>query len=154
MWRRLTNRLYAGNETNHGYSSGLCCSLFISLYSYISVLFTSLFLITPSSTLTPSFHCCLPHESCGLASHTSLSLTPTSVLTSTSLQFPLQSHLGVFSPSSTEHFPHPGFFFTAHPALHSSLPFVRLLCCLQSLRRCTHHPSQCTNSQCADLVGC
>lgn len=29
VWRRLTNRLYAGNGTNHGYSSGLCCSLFL-----------------------------------------------------------------------------------------------------------------------------
>lgn len=41
----------------------------------------------------------------------------------------------------------------AHPSLHSPLPSAGLLCCLQSLRRCTHHPSQCTNSQGEDSVG-
>lgn len=145
VWMRLANRLYAGNGTNHGYSSGVCCSLFIFLFSYISVLFTALSLITLSSTLIPLSHCCVPHESCDWASPTSLHATPTSIS--------LQTHLGFCPPPHTEHSLYPGFLFTAHPALHSSVPFVRLLCCLQSPRRCTHHPSQCTNSQCAVLVG-
>ncbi|CAG04634.1 unnamed protein product [Tetraodon nigroviridis] len=42
VWIRLTNQLDPGNGTNHGYSLGLCCLLFISPFSYISALFTSL----------------------------------------------------------------------------------------------------------------
>lgn len=139
VWRRLTNRLYAGNGTNHGYSSGLCCSLFISLFSYISVLFTSLFLITLSSTLTPSVHCCLPHESCGWASHTSLSLTPTSILTGTSLQFPLQSHLGVFSLLHRT-LPSPWFLFHCPPCFTQFTP-LRQIIMLSVVTKEMHTPS-------------
>lgn len=146
---------------------GLCCSLLIpppSFFLYISILFTSFFLITLLPTPTPpSFHrrCHrrLPHESCDWASCTSLSLGSTSMLATTSLQFPPQPQLGFLSlfflslPFSLLYRTLSSLLFTAHPSLHSSLPSVGLLCRLQSLRRCTHHPSQCTNSQRADSVG-
>lgn len=117
VWMRLANRLYAGNGTNHGYSSGVCCSLFIFLFSYISVLFTSLFLITLSSTPIPLFHCCVPHESCDRASHTSLSVTPTSIL-----------------PSNP-----PWFFFPPPPAPNTSCTLV--FYSLPTLLYIVHSPS-------------
>lgn len=71
VWRSLTNRLCAGNRTNHGNCSGLCCSLFLcnsSLFSYILILFTFLFLNDLSLHFSPLlFLRCLPHESCDWA---------------------------------------------------------------------------------------
>lgn len=124
VWGRLTNQLYAGNGTNHGYSSGLCCSLFISLFSYIFVLFTSLFVITLSSTFPPLFHWCLPHKLCDWASHTSLSLTPTSVLPEIILPIP---------PS----IPPQGLF----SLLHQTLPSPLVSYSLPTLLHTVHSPS-------------
>lgn len=190
--QRRTNRQRAGNGTNHGCSSGALLLPpylpLLHLFStpppppppppsrspltphsslYISVLFTSLFLITLFLTPTPPPHTHtplvsswpLPHESCDRAS------CPTLSLATTSLQFPFTAPaLGSFffsSPPLPRH-PHPPpstkhslstVSLATQPSLHSPLPSVGLLCCLQSLRRCTHHPSQCTNSQGADSVG-
>lgn len=65
VWRRLTNRLCAGNGTNHGYCLGLCCSLFLwKFFLHLSLIYFSL----PNHSLSKSypsfFHCCLPHETC------------------------------------------------------------------------------------------
>lgn len=116
VWWRRTNRHRAGNGTNHGYSSR---ALLLPPYPpsplfflYISILFTSFFLITLFRTPTPpSFHRRrlrrLPHESCDWASCTSLSLGSTSTLATTSLQFPPQPQLGFLS-----------FFFSFLSFLH------------------------------------
>ncbi len=87
MWRRLTNRLYAGNGTNHGYSSGLCCSLFLCIspfFVHLCLIYSSLPKLSLSFQLLPLFFtavCLMTHVIIG-ASHTSLNLTPTSVLLS------------------------------------------------------------------------
>lgn len=68
-----------------------------------SLPYLPLFLITLSSALTPLFHRYLPHESCSWAARPFLSLAPTSIFLSASLQFSIS--------------PQPGFPFTTRPAL-------------------------------------
>lgn len=134
VWIRLTNQLYPGNGTNHGSSLGLCCSLFISPFPYISALFTSL----PNHPFLPRF---FPPLSISwimqLGSVLLLSFTPTSIV---------ESFLSVSLPFP--HQPSAGFLIHNSPCFKLG----RLWCRLQSLRSCTHHPSQCTNSQRAESV--
>lgn len=87
VWRRLTNQLYAGNGTNRGYSLGLCCSFFISLFSFTSLPYLPFSIITLCSGLSPLFHCCQSHESCDWGSCALLSLTATSKFQIAPLQF-------------------------------------------------------------------
>lgn len=107
VWRRLTNRLCAGNGTNHGYSSGLCCSLFLCnspffLTSPSYLLLSSQSLCLHNSYLSLFLPCAFRNLRSGLTKR-SYRLTTTSLVPSTTFQFnptlgfPLL-HLTLFLP--------------------------------------------------------
>lgn len=137
VWGRLTNQLYDGNATNHGYCSGSVAPSFSVIFSYI--LFTALFIIALSPTLSLLLDCRLPRESCDKASHSSLTLAITFILPSTPLQFPLQTHLK-FPPPPPKPFPPPGFLFHLPPCSTHSTPLCQSII-LSAVTKEIHTPS-------------
>lgn len=141
MWRRLTNRLYAGNGTNHGCSSGLCCSLFLcnsAFFSYISVLFTSLFLIALSLKLLPLFFTAVMNHMIG--PHTPPLVLPQPLHSEYTPPIPPSTPPWVFPSSTFLTLSSPWFLIHWPPRFTQSTPLHQIII-LSAVTKEMHTPS-------------